>query len=86
MKTDKCLSADHNKSDDLCSGTHNCGFTIQTGTKHNQKSPMQKKLCTVFVSRVVEKLRPLEHAPNLELTIMGSKGLLEGVNILQLAY
>ena len=57
MKTDKCLSADHNKSDNLCCSTHNRGFTIKTGTKCNQKSPMQKKLCTVFVSRVVEKLQ-----------------------------
>ena len=63
MKTDKCLSADHNKSDDLCCSTHNRGFTIKTGTKRNQKPPMQKKLC---ISRVLEKLQtrsePLEHA------------------------
>ena len=52
---------------------------------------MQKKLCTVFVSRVVEKLQrrsePLEHAPKSRVDFHEGLegGLLEGVNIPQLA-
>ena len=74
MKTNKCVSDDH-KSDDLCCSTHNRGFTIKTGTKHNQKLPMQKETLYFFISRVLEKLQtrsePLEHVPKPRVDFHG---------------